>query len=136
MLTVTFCFWIRSLYQVLGDAQHLQRMRRKMHPPPLSNIMPLCILFASLICRRQLNPDLLSSQERTRLSGLVGVLLSCGLTFAPRSAFPGGGNWVEGEGGFGGGRVGKPSYSADGIGAIAPEFVLEPAIDQVSTVGG
>lgn len=43
---------------------------------------------------------------------------------------------MEDGGGFGGGRGGKPSISADGIGAIAPEFVLEPAIDQVSTVGG
>lgn len=65
----------------------------------------------------QLNPDLQSPQERARFRCLVGVLLSCGLTFAPQSA---GGEQAPSTGGYG------PL-----AGAVVPEFALEPAIDQV-----
>lgn len=64
----------------------------------------------------QLNPDLLSPQERARFRGLVGVLLSCGLTFAPQSA-----------------STPTPAAPAafGAAAAGAQEFALEPAIDQV-----
>ncbi|CAM9383134.1 unnamed protein product [Pylaiella littoralis] len=66
---------------------------------------------------RPLNPDLLSPQERTRFRGLVDVLLSCGLTFAPQSA-----------------SSPPPAASAPygaAAAAGAQEFALEPAIDQL-----
>lgn len=67
----------------------------------------------------QLNPDLLSQQERARFRGVVGVLLSCGLTFAPQSAS-------------------SPSPAAPApfgaAAAGAQEFALEPAVDQVCWV--
>ncbi|CAM9528377.1 unnamed protein product, partial [Hapterophycus canaliculatus] len=68
---------------------------------------------------RPLNPDLLSPQERARFRGLVGTLLSCGLTFAPQSA-----------------ATPSPSTPSTalapyGAAAGAQEFALEPAIDQL-----
>lgn len=69
----------------------------------------------------QLNLDLQGPQERERFRNLVGILLSCGLTFAPTSVGTGGGARAGGEHSFGRFQ-----------GAIAQEFVLEPAIDQVT----
>ncbi|CBJ48332.1 similar to CTF18, chromosome transmission fidelity factor 18 homolog isoform 3 [Ectocarpus siliculosus] len=65
---------------------------------------------------RPLNPDLLSPQERARFRDLVGILLSCGLTFSPQSASS---------------SSSASAPPAFGAAARAQEFALEPAIDQL-----
>lgn len=85
-------------------------------PAPLNYLIP-----RNQSLRAQLNPDLQSPQERERFRSLVGVLLSCGLTFAPQSA-----------GASGGGTQGNSSTGYGAFqGALVQEFALEPAVDQV-----
>ncbi|CAN0321651.1 unnamed protein product [Ectocarpus sp. 12 AP-2014] len=65
---------------------------------------------------RPFNPDLLSPQERARFRDLVGILLSCGLTFSPQSASS---------------SSSASAPPAFGAATGAQEFALEPAIDQL-----
>lgn len=77
----------------------------------------------------KLNPDLQSPHERARFRTLVGVLVSCGLTFAPQSYGPGAG--------VGSGEDGRSLSGGYGplVGAAVQDFALEPAIDQVREGG-
>lgn len=89
------------------------------HERPFPPLPPLA--FSPKYIAAQLNPDLLSPQERARFRDLVGILLSCGLTFSPQSASS---------------SSSASAPPAFGAAAGAQEFALEPAIDQVGVTRG
>eukprot|EP00752_Nemacystus_decipiens_P016349 g14621.t1 len=103
-----------NILQSFADGRQLGSTGRTPQALVLDMLSHLMDILAPTL--RPLNPDLLSAQERARFRGLVGVLLSCGLTFAPQSAS-------------------TPSPAALSLfGAPvtgAQEFALEPAIDQL-----
>ncbi|CAM9407134.1 unnamed protein product, partial [Phaeothamnion confervicola] len=82
----------------------------------------LCDIVAPPL--RPVNPDLLTPIERQTLQGLVSVLLSCGLTFAPAPAAAAGpAPWVT-----------AVAWAQQQQGMV--EYLLEPGVHQLVTYAG
>ncbi|CAN0208645.1 unnamed protein product, partial [Discosporangium mesarthrocarpum] len=106
-----------NILQSFNEGRHLTATGRTCQAAVLDMLSHIMDILAPPL--RPLNLDLLNGEERVRFRGLVDVLLSCGLNFATRGLAHSG--------------VGPSGIAVPGA---TPEYVLEPAIDQLVTYAG